>query len=72
MNSSLTSSKDVFNDILTPLNKRNRFINGKSPIAPIYFYRYIGFSNKQDYYKKINTLNQNLKSFKNLYTHVFK
>ncbi|KEH92904.1 YceG family protein [Clostridium novyi] len=69
INSSLTSSKDVFNDILTPLNKRNRFINGKSPIAPIYFYRYIGFSNKQDYYKKINTLNQNLKSFKNLYTH---
>lgn len=68
IHSSLTSSKDVFNDILTPLNKRNGFINGQSPIVPIYFYRYVGFSDKNNYYERINMLNNNLKSFKCLYT----
>lgn len=67
INSSLKSSNDIFNDILIPVNKRIGFMKGPSPIIPIYFYRCIGINEKEDYYKKLHELDENLSKLNNLY-----
>ncbi|MFU0825782.1 YceG family protein [Clostridium sp.] len=65
---SLKNSHNVFSDILTPLNKRVGFINGSSPIVPIYFYRYIGVKeNEKEYYDKLNNLDKKLSNLNGLY-----
>ncbi|KGM98584.1 YceG family protein [Clostridium botulinum] len=61
LNSYPKSSKNILDDLNTPLNKRTGFINGKSPITPIYFYRCIGLlSNETDYYTNIKNINKSL------------
>lgn len=68
INSSLKTSNDIFNDVNLPLNKRVGFINGTTPIVPIYFYRYIGVDdNEIKYYKQLNELDEALSNFKDLY-----
>lgn len=68
INSSLKNSNDIFSDIKTPLNKRIGFINGTSPIVPVYIYRLVGIENDTpSYYKKINSLDKELSNFKDLY-----
>ncbi|WP_242846676.1 YceG family protein [Clostridium sp. K25] len=68
INSFPKSSKNIFDDLIIPLNKRTGFINGKSPIVPIYFYRLIGiFNNETDYYTNIKNLNNSLISLKDSY-----
>lgn len=65
---SLKNSNDVLSDILIPLNKRIGFINGTTPIAPIYSYRYIGTKeNIKEYYEELHRLDKELSQFKNLY-----
>ncbi|WP_275936056.1 YceG family protein [Clostridium haemolyticum] len=68
INSFPKSSKNIFDDLIIPLNKRTGFINGKSPIVPIYFYRLIGiFNNETDYYTNIKNLNNSLILLKDSY-----
>ena len=64
----ILESKDLFEDIFVPLNKRQGFIRSKSPNIPIYFYRYIGISeNKEIYYENLHKLNDELTSLQDLY-----
>ena len=68
INTFLLESKDVFQDIFVPLNKRQGFIRSKSPNIPIYFYRYIGtFENKEIYYESLHKLNSELTSLQDSY-----
>ena len=68
INSSLRTSNNLFSDVVIPLNKRVGFINGTTPIVPIYFYRYIGVDNNEiEYYNKLNELDKALSNFRDLY-----
>lgn len=68
INSSLKTSNNILNDIFIPINKRIGFINGPSPIIPIYFYRYIGISeNETEYYKALSILHEKLSALDDLY-----
>ena len=68
INTFILESKDLFQDIFVPLNKRQGFIKSKSPNIPIYFYRYIGtLENKEIYYKNLHKLNDDLTSLQYLY-----
>ncbi|KOA18928.1 hypothetical protein CLHOM_26680 [Clostridium homopropionicum DSM 5847] len=68
INSSLKTSNNVFQDIFTPINQRLGFINGPSPIVPIYFYRFVGMGNNEaSYYEELRNLDENLLYFNNLY-----
>ena len=48
ISTSILESQNLFEDIFVPINKRHGFIKSKSPNIPIYFYRYIGISEKQN------------------------
>ncbi len=67
INSSLKTSNDIFNDVLLPLNRRIGFINGTTPIVPIYFYRYVGIDNEEEYYHRLNKLDKDLSNLNDLY-----
>lgn len=65
---SLKNSNNILHDIFIPLNKRIGFINGTTPIVPIYSYRYIGAkANIKEYYEELNRLDKDLSQFKDLY-----
>lgn len=65
---SIKESKNLLSDIFTPVNQREGFRNGQSPIVPIYFYRYIGIKeNETTYYSELKELDRKLTDFKNLY-----
>ena len=69
INSSLKTSNNVFQDIITPINKRLGFINGPSPIVPIYFYRFVGIgTDESSYYEELRNLDKNLLYYNNLYS----
>ena len=64
----LLETKNLFEDILVPVNKRQEFIRSKSPNIPIYFYRYIGTrENKELYYENLHKLNNKLTSLQHIY-----
>ncbi|MCY6370102.1 YceG family protein [Clostridium ganghwense] len=68
INSSLQNSNNIFNDILIPLNKRTGFMNGPSPILPVYFYRCMGIKeNEEEYYDELYKLEEKLSKLNNLY-----
>lgn len=55
---SIKESKDIFNDILTPLKERGA-------IPYVYFYRIIGCDDKRQYEVEVSNLNARLKSLDN-------
>lgn len=68
LNPSLKVATNLFSDIFEPVNKRDGFIKGASPIIPIYFYRYIGIEeNQEEYYDELKKLDGELKKIDKLY-----
>ncbi|MGH4117735.1 YceG family protein [Clostridium sp.] len=64
----LKSSMNIFDDLISPVNKRIGFLSGASPFIPVYFYRYIGIKqNEDDYYNDLFKLDKTLSIFKGLY-----
>ena len=58
----------ILGDILLPLDQRNGFTNTKSPIIPVYFYRYIGINkNSDEYYNDLYKLDKLLSNLNNQY-----
>lgn len=62
----LKKSANIFEDILTPLNKRSGYIDGPAPILPTYFLRYIGAPASSDdweaeYYNSLYNLDNSFK-----------
>lgn len=65
---SLKESHNPLNDIFTPLHNRIGFKNGKSPVIPTYYYRYIGTKeNESTYYNELKELDKELIGLDNLY-----
>lgn len=68
INISLSTSNNIFEDILLPLEKRQGFIQKPVPYIPIYFYRYIGIKeNEEEYYNDLYKLDQRLSNLGSLY-----
>ncbi len=68
INISLKTSNQILDDLLLPLTQRTGFIRSKSPIIPVYFYRYIGIKKTPEtYYDELYRLDKKLSSFENLY-----
>lgn len=68
INISLKTSNQIFDDFLLPLSQRTGFIKSKSPVIPIYFYRYIGIKeNEEAYYDELYKLDKKLSDFGSLY-----
>lgn len=68
INSSVKESKDIFQDLLIPITKRDGFVKNQSPIIPVYFYRYVGIGeNEKNYYDNLNKLDERLSKFENGY-----
>jgi hypothetical protein len=68
ISTSILESRNLFEDILVPVNKRQGFIRSKSPNIPIYFYRYIGITeSKEIYYESLHKLNNELSLLGDLY-----
>ncbi|WMJ79913.1 YceG family protein [Clostridium sp. MB40-C1] len=67
INPSLQNSCNIFNDIFIPVNRRIGFMNGPSPIMPIYFYRCIGIKeDEKEYYDCLNKLDKKLANLNEL------
>ena len=64
----LQDSKNLFKDLLIPLNHRSSFVIRNSPTIPVYFYRYIGIKKDRElYYGELRQLDKDLSAFGSLY-----
>lgn len=69
INSKIIKTDMPFGDILIPLNKREGFANGRSPVFPIYFCSYIGIKkNSDEYHNDLYKLDKLLSNLKNQYS----
>lgn len=63
IHTNLKTAHDLFDEFVESLEKRSGFIGGKSPIMPVYFYRYIGTDRNVDkYYNSLYRLDKKLSS----------
>lgn len=79
MSINLLESSNIFEDIFLPINLRKQasLINLNNQLSlqnnpnnekiDVYFYRYIGFNNRDEYVRDLNRLNERLLSFGNEY-----
>ncbi|WIF95277.1 YceG family protein [Caminicella sporogenes] len=68
INPILLESKNILEDILLPLHKRQGFIQNPIPSIPLYFYRYIGIKeNEREYFNDLHNLDMKLSNLNNLY-----
>ncbi|WDV45605.1 YceG family protein [Clostridiaceae bacterium M8S5] len=59
----ITKSNNPLEDLQKPIKQRLGFASGKTPIYPIYFYRYIGINNNEKkYYDDIDSVDSKLSS----------
>ncbi|MFZ5967735.1 MAG: YceG family protein [Bacillota bacterium] len=61
-------TSDLFKDLLIPISERKGFVQGETPIVPVYFYRVIGIKDdKEKYYEEIRKLDGELQSLDERY-----